>query len=1046
MGLSVSRRVDPAARKVTKVATFPIMKPGYKVGDRVCLVGQASKVGVVLTEGQLRRGKFYYQVFFSATDRDALYPEEALTAHEEIANFAAAFERGQFLDRSTFLQFLILEKIRRPLADNIYTFYASRTDFQVHQFKPVLKFITSIDQRLFLADEVGLGKTIEAGIILTELEARLHGLARVLIACPAALVGKWEMEMGRRFGQIFRVMRRQDFTEFLDRYERYGENEKLRGICTVQMLRSQRILDRISELSVNFDLVIVDESHHMKNPETKSSWLGEVLSENSDGMILLSATPLHLGTQDLFNQLRILAPNDFPDFIFFQDLIEPNQYVNAALRLLRSPSEAAETLRLVEGTSQRERFLNNPNYSDCLSLLRSKSKLTISEAVAVQRQLMELNTLSHVFTRTKRRDIVTEVHFPQREAHVIDINFTGEEMEVYNAVTDWVISRYAHSDVGLPFAKIMPQRQVSSCIPAMKGYLEELIRDGRIRGPREDDGDVIDPEADAEDDSLGKAELAAVRRLHQAVDRVGGQDTKCDQFMVALKEVRAQDPGAKVIVFSFFKRTLDYLLRRLTREGITSALIHGDISQRDRQKRVRQFWDDPDLTVLLSSEVGGEGLDLQVANVMFNYDLPWNPMRVEQRIGRLDRYGQKHEKILIYNFSMRGTIDDIILRKLYGRINIFERYIGDLEAILGNHVNELVREIFNPRLTDDQRRLVAEKIGENLLREKEELERFEKESERFIGQDEFFTREISRIRDTKRFVSAEEVQFLLTTFIGGRCQGTTIRPPKSGRERVFVLKSNEEFRAFVHAYAPDDDAKKEVLRLLAQPQGVMVTFDSQEACKDDSLFFVTMHSPIIKAIVKFTEKGQMEVPLGKLRLNGYKGLLGLHFLFMYLLEKHGAKRSLQLVPILVSARDRNVFYFSDDVTESLLGSLIDAEDLGDEIKLNCQDIEGSENAATDCISLIREEEERKLRRDNEILINNRIESITQALDLKEGRIRRTIEKIRQRKDTDPRIMRLHEGRLRNLRQNTEGEIRKWEERRAVSVGYRRVAAGLLDFA
>ena len=841
------------------------MKAKYRIGDRVRLVGHPNKVGVVLTGPQERRGTFYYQVFFDASDKDTLYAQESLAALEELGNFTAAFKRGKFLDRSTFLQFLILEKIRLPLVDNLYTFYASRTDFQIHQFKPALKFITSVDQRLFLGDEVGLGKTIEAGIILTELEARLRGLARVLIVCPAALVGKWEMEMGRRFGQVFRVMRRQDFAEFLDRYEKYGENEKLRGICTLQMLRTQRMLDRIAELGVNFDLIIIDESHHMKNPETKSSWLGEVLSENADAMILLSATPLHLGTEDLFNQLRILAPNDFTEFTFFHDLIEPNQYINATLRSLREPHEAANVLRLVEHTSQRDRFLNNPNYHECLSRLEGKPSLTVAEAVAAQRQLTELNTLSHIFARTKRRDIITDVHFPQRGAHVVDVEFSEEERELYNAVTEWVISRYRYSQLGIPFAKIMPQRQVSSCIPAMRGYLDELLREGRIRAPREDEGDVVDPEADIDDDSLGKGEVAAIRRLMQAVERVGTQDTKCDRFMAALREVRRQNPGAKVIVFSFFKRTLEYLLRQLTRQGISTTLIHGDIPHKDRQKRVRQFWEDPELTVLLSSEVGGEGLDLQVANVVFNYDLPWNPMRVEQRIGRLDRYGQKHEKILIYNFSMKGTIDDIILEKLYGRINIFERYIGDLETILGNRVNELVQGMFNPQLTDEQRRALAERIGENLLREKEELERFEQESERFIGQDEFFTREISRIRDTKRFVTAEEVQFLLETFILGQCPGTTLRPPKSGRDRVFVLKTNEEFRAFLHAYAPQDDAKKEVLRRLAQPQGVLLTFNSEEACKDDDLLFISMHSPIIKAVVKFTERDQVSLPIGRLR-------------------------------------------------------------------------------------------------------------------------------------------------------------------------------------
>ena len=182
------------------------------------LASNPDSVGVIVDGPQLRRGVFYYQVFFSADKRDTLFPESALDAHEELENFTTAFGRAKFLDRTAFLQFLILEKIRKPLSDNLYTFYASRTDFQVHQFKPVLKFISSVDQRLFLADEVGLGKTIEAGIILTELQARHQGLTRVLVVCPAALLGKWEAELRRRFGEAFRVLRRPEFSAFLDRY------------------------------------------------------------------------------------------------------------------------------------------------------------------------------------------------------------------------------------------------------------------------------------------------------------------------------------------------------------------------------------------------------------------------------------------------------------------------------------------------------------------------------------------------------------------------------------------------------------------------------------------------------------------------------------------------------------------------------------------------------------------------------------------------------------------------------------------------------------
>ena len=1023
------------------------MRPKFKEGDRVHLSSNSNLVGIIVNIKQTKRGYFDYQVFFGGNDKqDSFYPEDSLEKHKSQDDFVSAFEDAEFSNRTDFLRFLILEKIRKPLSDNIYTFYSSRTDFQVHQFKPVLKFIPSVNQRLLIADEVGLGKTIEAGIILTELQARHQGLSRVLIVCPAALLEKWEAELRRRFGENFAILRSPEFSDFLNRYEQYGDNEKLKGIVSLQTLRARNMLERLENLQVNFDLVIVDESHHMKNSTTNSSLLGEILSEHADAFIMLSATPLHLGTEDLFNQLHILAPHDFPDFTFFRDLIEPNQYVNAASRSLKNPQEAAKQLRMVEITKQRQRFQENPNYAECLSTLEN-GNLTTIDTVKIQKQLTDFNTLSHIFTRTRRKDVSTDVNFPQRQAFVLDVNFSEEEKALYDAVTNWVISRYQDSSIGLSFAKIMPQRQVSSCIPVMKSYFENLLSTSNINAPSAGDGDSIDDSLNEQDYSLNCAEIKAVRCLLDVAKRVGDQDTKFGIFLHALRNSLAQNPNAKIIVFSFFKRTLDYLSRRLSSAGIPNAVIHGDVSMKDRQKRVRKFWNDHRLTVLLSSEVGGEGLDLQVASVIFNYDLPWNPMRVEQRIGRLDRYGQENDNIFIYNFSMKGTIDDIILSRLYGRIDLFQRYIGDLEAILGNQVNELFRELFDPNLTDAGREAKADKVGENLLRQQQELELFEQESEGFLGQDEFFTKEISRIRDTRRFVTADEVRFFLESFLESN-SGSTLRRTKSGRQNVFVLKTNQEFHAFFEAYTPNEDGKKNISNRLNEEHGMLITFDSAEACKDENLIFVTIHNPLIKAIVKFMEKDSQEstLPLGRLRINSYNSLHGNYFLFIYLLEKTAANKNLQLVPILVSTSDSNDFHFQSSVTESILGKLFDGQELNEDFEYAKLNIKSAESVAADCITMFRQEEEDQLNRSNEILLNNRINSIRQSLQIKENRILQTIEKLNQSERPDKRILRLHQGRIRNLKQKADREIRKWEEKRKVSVGYKRIAGALIYFS
>ena len=355
----------------------------------------------------------------------------------------------------------------------------------------------------------------------------------------------------------------------------------------------------------------------------------------------------------------------------------------------------------------------------------------------------------------------------------MNVEYSPEEMDFYNAVTDFVETRFIadwDSAQGISFARIMPQRQVASCIPAMRSYLRDQAGANTLLRLRDWEGDDIGERANGRS-RIGSNEQEAAKRLLRAMDKLGGRDTKFAQFLDALRnlEVEFSEQGItlKVIVFSYFKRTLDYLNSKLADCGYAKqcVMIHGDINPKIREKTVERFRDNPEIKILLSSEVGSEGLDFQFCNVMFNNDLPWNPMRVEQRIGRLDRYGQQSDKILIYNFSVKNTIDDIILARLYHRINLFERYIGDLEVILGDQIASLTREMFNPRLNSEQKADRAEQTAIAIENQIKELEEFESQSSKFLGQDDFFNEEISAIKESKRFITSQEVELLLTSFL-----------------------------------------------------------------------------------------------------------------------------------------------------------------------------------------------------------------------------------------------------------------------------------------
>jgi hypothetical protein len=434
--------------------------------------------------------------------------------------------------------------------------------------------------------------------------------------------------------------------------------------------------------------------------------------------------------------------------------------------------------------------------------------------------------------------------------------------------------------------------------------------------------------------------------------------------------------------------------------------------------------------------------------VIFNYDLPWNPMRVEQRIGRLDRYGQRHEKILIYNFSMIGTIDDEILNRLYRRINVFERFIGDLEAILGEQITELTRDIFNTKLTHYQKIHKIEKIAENIVRRQKELEAFEKECQKFIGQDEYFNQEVTNILKAKRFITSDEVNFFLRFFLKKEFPKVTLLPVKSGRADVFVLKPEDNFRKFIKQYSYTSDNIKELERKISFDGGFLITLNDQEACRDESLEFITIHHPIIKAIKRYYDESSQQIyNTAQFLLKGDSKYQGNYFFFIFLLEKAALKKDLILIPILVNLKNNKVnkVHIAEEICVWFLSAIVTAESIDDNLAIyNDELFEKAFKETGEYLEMIREEEEQKLNRNNNTLINNQIESVKQAATIKIGKAEEIIKKLKfQGINDEDRIIRLHRGRMRNVKNSMEEKIKELEKKRPVSVAFNLIAGGMV---
>jgi SNF2 family DNA or RNA helicase len=1006
--------------------------PRFERGEEVILKATA-RSGVVM-QAHWIESEWHYDVFFGEPAPQT-FPERHL-APAGGNSLLDLLKRWQFADVDEFRHALVALKLRRPLQQNLYSFLASRTDLQPYQFKPVLKLLQSPYGRMFIADEVGLGKTIEAGIILAELAAR-GKMDRVLVCCPPALRHKWKSEMRERFDQDFEILRGAELRERFATPE--SRMAPLKAISSLHALRDEDIVANIAEADIRFDLVVVDESHHMQNPETASYALGEQLASAADFMLMLSATPLSLSTSNLFYQLHILAPEEFFDVHEFDASIEPNTHLNSAMSALaRRPPEvqgALDELKEIGHLQHGHRFTSNPLYRDVRRALeRLDGDLPAEKSLELRERLNELNTIGHIFTRTRKREV--QEHFPSRRAHTIEVELNPAEAEFYDAVTEFV----RHSVNGhASFALIMPQRQVASSIPAAREYLAERFGFERT---------YVEEDAAAELDVPEGEELEQLdpsERLQKAWQAAEGVDSKFDRFWEALEGMAEERTAAdgKILVFSFFRKTIEHLARRLRGrsfggEPLRVSILYGPTPPEDRRAIVDAFRNEGGPHIVLSSEVAAEGLDFEFANVMVNYDLPWNPMRVEQRIGRLDRYGQTAKVIHIFNFSVLDTIEQRILQRLYERIGIFRAAIGDLESILGNTISELTRELFRPDLTPDEADRFIDQTAENILRRQRDAERFEEESRALLGQDDIFTEQLDRLREERRYIGPEDIRGFVTVALRKEVPRARIRDAADGVTEIHVPQTggvHELMNDFLRRSGEKGatSAWRAVDRSLPGATW-RVTFDPETAKRHRELDFLTLRHPLVGALLQ--QQPEDRALCTSVRIEEADGQAGTFVFFLFLLNIRGFKSGLELLPVAVAV--------DGDVDEALSARVLSEMRAATSFP-NAQPSEDEVQAASDKAAawVVRHvaERERELRRTSDTLIDRRIASLRETHA-------RLVQHRRVRLDEDrrlgrDRLVRMHEGFIRNRDRELREKLADLEARRGVAIGREAVAGGIL---
>ncbi|OZM57654.1 ATP-dependent helicase [Lottiidibacillus patelloidae] len=461
-----------------------------------------------------------------------------------------------------------------------------------HQLEVAKTVCEKMNGKAILADEVGLGKTIEAGLILKEYMIR--GLAKkILILVPASLVMQWCSELNDKF-HIPAIPQKKSYV-----WEQCD-------VVVSSIDTAKRNPHRDIILQQDYDFIIIDEAHKLKNKKTKNYEFIQQLKKKF--CLLLTATPVQNKMEEIFNLVSLLKPGHLGNEEKFEEL-----------------------------------FANKQSSEDSDSQLRQ--------------------LINKVMVRNRRED--TGIEWTKRVVKTVPIEFNNEERLLYDAISKY---RRNQENFGGSFSTITLQREVCSSREAAYLTLKNML----------------------EKRELNEAAQGEILELIKMIENVS-RNSKAEKALELIQNI-----NDKVIIFTEYRATQYYLQWYLKQHGISSVPFRGGF-KRSKKDWMRQLFKDH-AQVLIATEAGGEGINLQFCHHVINYDLPWNPMRLEQRIGRIHRLGQEKD-VHIYNFATKDTVEEHVLKLLYEKINMFERVIGNLDEILtkikiGN-IEMHIKEIFD---------------------------------------------------------------------------------------------------------------------------------------------------------------------------------------------------------------------------------------------------------------------------------------------------------------------------------------------------------------
>ncbi len=609
-----------------------------------------------------------------------------------------------------------------------------------HQIKVINQVLGAYPSRFLLCDEVGLGKTIEACAVLKELSLQ-NIVNRAIIIVPANLVDQWWFELDSKFNLDFEVYDGPRVKELKAGYP--GINPWTlhpRILTSMHFLRRDENREALKD--VIFDMAIFDEAHHLRRyaggpdagiyRKTKNYDLGEIVCNRARVVLLLTATPMQLNPFELFSLIQLLDPSLFPKYSHFMEFKDKLSHFNLVVRNLdrfgklnvfESKYTSGMINELLAGSKE---FPGPESINDALVKRSPRLKAAIIEAIK------DRHLLSRILIRNKKRNVF-QGFLPKRFTKIVLIVPTKEELEIYKAIRLYITNVYQRSleekNSATGFVMVVFQRLLASSHVALRKTIQT-----RVATLREVQVKLLQQKVQVEAAAATMADAEYKKKMMDIAIRISAidedvpllndyhakltalkTDSKASALVSLVTDMARVEKHPKVIVFTQFIRTLYYLKHVLETnvKDIYVGIFHGKLAKEEKDAEIDRFRSSTGKTsVLISTEAGGEGRNFQFCHVVVNYDLPWNPMKLEQRIGRVDRIGQDHD-VKIYNFALKDTVEEHIVSILSQRIGAFQEIVGELEPILVNVEDDIADAILTSG-SDDEAELKFQMLGNKL--------------------------------------------------------------------------------------------------------------------------------------------------------------------------------------------------------------------------------------------------------------------------------------------------------------------------------------------